>query len=187
MNILINPRDEINNYFKPKEIVESINNQQIDDYNIAEQINHIEKSVKRNLIQMDSLYNIINNLHDKEDEILECKKEIAESNKYNEKVINKLLLIVDAIYDIYRYADKSENEGLLYSLQLTMKLVNKHLNEIGIFEIEAIGQEFDPNLHEAIDRIGNGSEDFEIVVEVIKKGFYINDKVLRYSKVIVKG
>jgi len=51
------------------------------------------------------------------------------------------------------------------------------LQAIGLSEIECVGKEFDPTLHEAIE--GEG----EIIREVAQKGYMLNDKVLRVAKV----
>ncbi len=53
-------------------------------------------------------------------------------------------------------------------------------------EIDAINQNFDVDLHEAITKIPAPSDDLKgKVVDVIQKGYMLNDKVIRYAKVIV--
>ena len=52
--------------------------------------------------------------------------------------------------------------------------------------MEVKGERFDENLHEAITRIPAADESQKgIVIEVVEKGYYLNDKVLRYAKVVV--
>lgn len=53
-------------------------------------------------------------------------------------------------------------------------------------EIEALNQDFDVDLHEAITKIPAPSEDFKgKVVDVVQKGYMLNEKVIRYAKVVV--
>lgn len=60
------------------------------------------------------------------------------------------------------------------------------LSQQGIKEINAIKQEFDTDLHEAITKIPAPKKNLKgKVVDVIEKGYYLNDKVIRFSKVII--
>jgi molecular chaperone GrpE len=71
-----------------------------------------------------------------------------------------------------------------------VKLVqNKFMNILqkqGLNHFESKGEEFDPEVHEAITKIPAPSDDLKgKVVDVIEKGYKLNDKVLRYAKVVV--
>ncbi len=59
----------------------------------------------------------------------------------------------------------------------------KILTEIGLEEIPVLGKEYDPHLAEAVDMIA-GEKD-NVVVEVLKKGYKFNDKILRIAQVKV--
>lgn len=60
------------------------------------------------------------------------------------------------------------------------------LKQNGVKEIEAKGQEFDTDLHEAITKIPAPSKDLKgKIVDVVQKGYYLNDKVIRFSKVVI--
>ena len=60
------------------------------------------------------------------------------------------------------------------------------LKKKGIEEMQCIGVEFNPDLHEAITEVPAPSEDMKgKIMDVIEKGFYINGKILKYAKVIV--
>ena len=52
-------------------------------------------------------------------------------------------------------------------------------------EIEAIGQRFDPSLHEAVSHIDDPNKGEQEIVEEYRKGYKIGDKVIRHSMVIV--
>ena len=57
---------------------------------------------------------------------------------------------------------------------------------MGIKEIEALKKDFDTDLHEAITKIPAPSKKLKgKIVDVVQKGYFLNDKVLRFSKVVI--
>ncbi len=78
--------------------------------------------------------------------------------------------------------DDASKEGV----QLIYNKMMKVLEQRGLKPMEAKGQKFDENLHEAVTQFPAADESQKgMVVDVIEKGFYLNDKVLRYAKVVV--
>jgi molecular chaperone GrpE len=55
----------------------------------------------------------------------------------------------------------------------------------GLKAMESIGQEFNPDLHEAITEIDAGENMKGKVVDEVQKGYYLNDKIIRHAKVVV--
>ena len=55
----------------------------------------------------------------------------------------------------------------------------------GLKPMEAIGREFNPDLHEAVTEIDAGEDMKGKVVAEIQKGYYLNDKIIRFAKVVV--
>ena len=51
--------------------------------------------------------------------------------------------------------------------------------------MNSIGEEFNVDLHEAITNVEVGADKKDKVIEELEKGYYLNDKVIRYAKVIV--
>ena len=90
--------------------------------------------------------------------------------------------ILPVIDDFERALAATEDEGvkLIYNKML------KILEQKGLKAMEVKGEKFDENLHEAITRIPAAEESLKgTVVDVVEKGYYLNDKVLRYAKVVV--
>ena len=91
--------------------------------------------------------------------------------------------ILPVIDDFERaLAVKSDDEGV----QLIYNKMMKILEGKGLKAMESKGEKFDESVHEAITRIP--SPDLEqkgTVMDVVEKGYYLNDKVLRYAKVVV--
>ncbi|HAH23775.1 MAG TPA: nucleotide exchange factor GrpE, partial [Prolixibacteraceae bacterium] len=60
------------------------------------------------------------------------------------------------------------------------------LKQNGIKEIEAVGQDFNTDLHEAITKIPAPTKELAgKIVDVVQKGYYLNDKVIRFAKVVI--
>lgn len=80
----------------------------------------------------------------------------------------------------------SDEEGAKEGVQLIYNKLMNILGQKGLKAIEAKGEKFDENLHEAITQFPAADEGMKgKVVDVVEKGYYLNDKVLRYAKVVV--
>ncbi len=90
--------------------------------------------------------------------------------------------ILPVIDDFERALAATQDEGVLLIYNKMMKI----LEQKGLKSMEVKGAKFDENLHEAITRIPAADEAQKgMVVDVLEKGYYLNDKVLRYAKVVV--
>ena len=78
-------------------------------------------------------------------------------------------------------ADDPARKGL----EGIMNQYNTALNQLGVTAIEAVGQPFDANRHNAVMHIEDDAYGEGVVVEEFEKGFCIGDRVLRYSVVKV--
>ena len=96
--------------------------------------------------------------------------------------ITKFLKILDVLEMTEREAKGDGKSSVRHGLELAVKEFKKLLEEEGVGEIDTKAG-FDPRLHEAIEAVP-GSEDNKIV-EVLQKGYKINDKILRAAKVRV--
>lgn len=75
-----------------------------------------------------------------------------------------------------------DEEGVLLIYNKMIKI----LEQKGLKAMEAKGEKFDENLHEAVTQIPAADAGQKgLVMDVIEKGYYLNDKVLRYAKVVV--
>ena len=81
--------------------------------------------------------------------------------------------------------DDSKPEDLEEGLKLILKSYEDALETGGIISIDPKGEPFNPEQHEALSVIENEDLEPNSIVEVIQKGFMIQDRVLRPAKVIV--
>lgn len=100
----------------------------------------------------------------------------------NEKAIVGVLPIVDD----FERALPNIPEDIREGVELIYNKFKSYLAQNGVKEIDAIGEPFDTERHEAITTIPAQSEDQkDKVVDCIQKGYSLNDKVIRFAKVIV--
>ena len=79
-------------------------------------------------------------------------------------------------------AATGDDEGV----QLIYNKLMKILGQKGLKAMEVKGEKFDEGLHEAVTQIPAPAPDQKgMVIDVVEKGYYLNDKVLRYAKVVV--
>jgi molecular chaperone GrpE len=78
-----------------------------------------------------------------------------------------------------------ENDPHRQGLEMITKQLLDVLGKLGVTEIEALGQPFDPEKHNAVMHVEDEDAGESTVVEVFQKGFAMGDKVLRFSVVKV--
>ena len=106
----------------------------------------------------------------------------------NEKILTELLGVVDN-FDLSLGALKSEEDEKVKNILVGVEMVKNQLLDIlkqnGLTQIETEGKTFDPNFHEAMgQREEEGKKENEILEE-FQKGYSLNNRVLRASKVII--
>ena len=111
------------------------------------------------------------------------EKGMAEFRKFAQE---DLILEILPILDAFRLAAKQapqDDEWIKGILQIKVQLENL-LESKGIEEIKAVGEKFNPELHEAMEEIKSRGKEGQ-VIEEIQKGYTLNNKVIRPSKVKV--
>lgn len=161
--------------------IEDVTNEQIDDVNENEDSANLAEDLEK---KFDDLNDSYLRLHAEFDNYRRrTMKEKADLLKTgNEKAILGVLAIVDDFERALPNIPEDAKEGveLIYS-----KFLN-FLAQNGVKEIDALGETFDTEKHEAITTIPAQSEDQkDKVIDCIQKGYTLNDKVIRFPKVIV--
>lgn len=96
------------------------------------------------------------------------------------EMMKAILPVVDDFERALAVSSDDEGVKLIYS-----KLM-KILEQKGLKAMEVKGVKFDESLHEAVTQIpAPAPEQKGLVIDVVEKGYYLNDKVLRYAKVVV--
>ena len=116
-----------------------------------------------------------------------AKEKIDLITNASENVIKELLPILD---DFERAIENNKNvedaSVLKEGFDLIYSKMHKGLINQGLKPMEANGKDFDSEIHEAITKIPAPNEKLKgKIVDVIEKGYQINEKVIRYAKVVV--
>lgn len=102
----------------------------------------------------------------------------------NEKILNDLIPVIDSMERALEACEDKE-DSMYKGIDLVYKQLQDTLNKFGVEEIEALDQEFDPNLHLAVmQEVIDGVEANKVVM-VLQKGYKLGSKVLRASMVKV--
>jgi molecular chaperone GrpE len=102
----------------------------------------------------------------------------------NEKIIGELLPVLDN-FERALSTKSDDVEGYAKGMELIFTQLKTALEHAGLAEIPAMGEEFDPNVHNAV--MTEDVEDIEDnhISKVLQKGYKLNDKVIRPSMVAV--
>ncbi len=116
------------------------------------------------------------------------EKEKADIYKFaNEKIILELLELMDnfdrAINSIS--SDDKSQKSVLDGVKMMRTSLYELLQKEGVSKIEALGEEFDPNMHHAVMTEAKEGCDSDIVIEEFQVGYKLGDKVIRPSMVKV--
>jgi molecular chaperone GrpE len=104
----------------------------------------------------------------------------------NEALVKELLPVIDNLERAIEHASKSEEgKGITEGVLLTLNSFLKVLERSGVSRIEAIGNKFDPNLHEAVYQEENEKMEPGTVVGEFQKGYILEGRLLRPSMVSV--
>lgn len=105
----------------------------------------------------------------------------------NAGMMRDLLSVMD---DLHRAKVNNETADDIDSVKEGFNLIFNKLNSVleakGLTEMKAEGEVFDSEIHEALANVPAPSKKMKgKVIEAVEKGYYLNDKVIRYAKVVV--
>jgi molecular chaperone GrpE len=116
-------------------------------------------------------------------------REKEEGIKYaNKSLLEKLVSIVDHFeLGLEAARGEGENSPIYSGMSLVLKQLQDFLSENGLQPIVAVGQKFDPNLHEAIAHQPSDEVPEEHVISQTRRGYRLKDRLLRPSTVVVSS
>ena len=105
--------------------------------------------------------------------------------KYEGQSLAKSLLpILDDLNRTLEIDEKIESNAIMKGIQLIVNKLDKILIDLGIEAFDSIGEEFDPDRHEAL-MSEKSKEKENVITKEFEKGYVYNDKILRHAKVVV--
>jgi len=119
------------------------------------------------------------------------KRTLRERMELTKTAAESVMLSILPVTDDFERAMHSIDQGMDFEatkegILLIYNKFKEFNKQNGITEIEAVGKSFDTDLHEALTKIPAPSEELKgKIIDVIQKGYYLNDKVIRFAKVVV--
>ena len=125
------------------------------------------------------------------DDYLRLAADFENFKKRNEKEkesasFNFVALFVNSLFpliDNFEIAIKQDNNPK--EIESLYKTLQDFMGNLNIVEVPGVGETFDPNFHEAVEHSGDG--DTQTIEEVLRKGYTLEDKLLRPAMVRVKS
>ena len=115
-------------------------------------------------------------------------RDVENAHKYALRNFSESLLpIVDSM-EMAQKAAEAENaslESIIEGTELTMNMFIQVLEKHGIQELDPIGEPFDPEQHQAISMVEDESVESNTVINVMQKGFMLNERLVRPAMVVV--
>ena len=145
-------------------------NKKEDSY--KEKIDQLEDRVKRQMAEFE-------NFRKRTD-----KEKQAMFDTGAKSVIEKILPVVDNFErGLATVPEESKEDPFVDGMNRIYKQLMTELENIGVKPIEAVGQEFDPNLHNAVMQVESDEYESGVVAQELQKGYTYHDMVVRHSMV----
>ncbi|RWZ60025.1 nucleotide exchange factor GrpE [Halobacillus fulvus] len=170
---------------KQDEIVEENEEQQVEtevieenDQNEVEQLRQEKEEVNNRLLRLQADYDNFRRRTQKEKE--------ADRKYRSQSLVEELIPVLDNFNRALQVDVGSESvEKFIEGMNMVHQQFQAALDKEGVEEIPAEGQEFDPNLHQAVMQVEDENYDSNVVVEELQKGYRLKDRVIRPSMVKV--
>jgi len=116
-----------------------------------------------------------------------AKERIELVKNASEDLIKSLLDVVDDSERALQQIEKTDDITLIKDgISLVFSKLKNTLNSKGLQEMSSKGEDFNPDMHEAITEIPAPTEELKgKVIDEVSKGYYLNDKIIRHAKVVV--
>lgn len=154
---------------------------------------NVEDQASDNVTDWEAKYNELNNSYlrlnaefdNYRKRTLKEKAELLKSG--SERVLLDIIAVVDDFERALDNISKTEDiDAVKEGIDLIYSKFSNFLTKHGVKEIETIGHAFDTDKHEAVTTIpAQSEEDKDKIIDSIQKGYTLDDKIIRYPKVIV--
>ena len=182
-NIKDNLTEDFDNSVPSEKKEDIVDHDDIDDYNLLK--NEFDELQKKYNELNDSFLRLSAEFDNFRKRTLKEKAEIIKSG--GERVLLNIISLIDdferALVSLHESEDK---DAMLKGMDLIYSKFISFLKQNGVEEIEAVGLPFDADSFEAVTTIPAQSESEKgVIVDCIQKGYKLNDKIIRFPKVVV--
>tara|TARA_Y100000768_G_scaffold379236_1_gene354670 strand:+ start:701 stop:1195 length:495 start_codon:yes stop_codon:yes gene_type:complete len=113
------------------------------------------------------------------------KEKVEMINSANKELISLILPVIDDFERAIKLTSKENLDTSMEGFELIFQKLNSLLEKQGVKKMEIkTGDDFDPDFHEAITKIASKKNLKGKIVDVIENGYMLDDKVIRFAKVV---
>ena len=113
------------------------------------------------------------------------KEKVEMINSANKELISLILPVIDDFERAIKLTSKENLDTSMEGFELIFQKLNSLLEKQGVKKMEIkTGDDFDPDFHEAITKIASKKNLKDKIVDVIENGYMLDDKVIRFAKVV---
>ena len=113
------------------------------------------------------------------------KEKVEMINSANKELISLILPVIDDFERAIKLTSKENLDTSIEGFELIFQKLNSLLEKQGVKKMEIkTGDDFDPDFHEAITKIASKKNLKDKIVDVIENGYILDDKVIRFAKVV---
>lgn len=160
-----------------------------DDVAVEEDISTLQEALNEATSQASENWDKFMRSQAELDNILKrTKRDIENAHKFAiEKFVNELLPVRDSLEMGLDHAEGEDIDPakLKEGSELTLRMLSQAMEKFNIEQIDPRGEVFNPELHEAMTMVPSDEVGPNCVLEVIQKGYVLNDRLIRPARVIV--
>ena len=149
---------------------------------IKSDIKYINKNSKKTIMSIDSLKEEI---YENNEQNFKLKKELEEKKLNEIKIYKKIINILDQIDNVYKFAEKVNNNEFTNNLSIIKRIIRKEMGEIKLIEIKSLGEFFNQEVHKCIGVEKDRTKEKDQIISVIENGYMLRGKVIRPASVII--
>ena len=118
-----------------------------------------------------------------------ASRDVENAHKYaNEKLLEDLLPVLDSLEKALELPDQSDDaKAVLEGIEISLRMFRETLERGGVLVVDPLGEPFDPSKHEALAMVPNEEVEPNSVIEVVQKGYLLNERVVRAARVVVSA
>ncbi|MDA1474780.1 nucleotide exchange factor GrpE [Bacillus changyiensis] len=116
-----------------------------------------------------------------------ARLDLEAAEKYrSQRMISELLPALDSFERALEIEpDNEQTKSLLQGMEMVRRQILEALKNEGVEQIPSVGEQFDPNLHQAVMQVEDEAYESNAIVEELQKGYKLKDRVIRPSMVKV--
>ena len=118
-----------------------------------------------------------------------ASRDVENAHRYaNEKLLEDLLPVLDSLEKALELPDQSDDaKAVLEGIEISLRMFRETLERGGVLIVDPLGEPFDPSKHEALAMVPNEEVEPNSVIEVVQKGYLLNERVVRAARVVVSA